>query len=83
MLKHVFIFDHQNHSRYLSYQHVLSNHHQYWNSLAFQDFFYRGFKASYSGNKIATVHGDIVREHFNKETEGTAGPLRRENSTKQ
>ena len=81
MLKHIFAFDHQNYSRYLSYQHVLLNHHQLHNSNAFQDLKERGIGANYSGSKFAAVHGDLVTEYFNRETKGTAGPFRQGYST--
>ncbi|XP_057316865.1 uncharacterized protein LOC130657893 [Hydractinia symbiolongicarpus] len=76
MLKQVFAFDHQNYSRYLTFQHVLLTDLKSSNNPAYQELLERGFGANYSGEKFATVHGDLVTEYFNRETKGTAGPFR-------
>lgn len=76
MIKQAFSFDHQNYSRYLTYQHVLLNDHKKKNSDAFRDLVLRGFGASYSTNSFSTVHGDLVTEYFNRETKVSTGPFR-------
>ena len=81
MLKLLFAFNHQNYSRYLSYQHVLLSDMKENNTIAFHDFRARGFGASYSSNKFSAVHGDLVTEYFNRETKGTSGPFRHGFST--
>ena len=81
MLKQVFAFDHQNYSRYLTYQHVLLTNLKLNQSQSFEDLKLRGIGANYSGDKFAAVHGDLVTEYFNRETKGTAGPFRQGYST--
>ena len=81
MLRLVFAFDHQNYARYLSYQHVMLNNLKSNSHAAYEDLRIRGFGANYSGEKFATVHGDLVTEYFKRETKGTAGPFRSGYST--
>ena len=81
MLRFVFAFDHHNYARYLSYQHVMLNNLKSNSHAAYEDLRSREFGANYSGEKFATVHGDLVTEYFNRETRGTAGPFRSGYST--
>ena len=76
MLKHLFAFNHLNYARYLSYQHILLNNLKVNNTSSFQDLAVRGMGANYSGNKFASVHGDLVTEYLNREIKGTARPFR-------
>ena len=73
MLKHVFIFNHQNYARYCSYQHLFLRSLEQKNSPAFLDLKEKGFGAS--------ITGDLVTELFNKEMKSVAGPFRRGFST--
>ncbi len=76
MLKQVFAFDHQNYARYLSFQHVFLKDSKSSRSEVYDELNKRRFRANYSGERFATVHGDLVTEYFNRETKGTAGPFR-------
>ena len=76
MIKQLFAFDHQNYSRYLTYQHLLFTDYKKSNSKIFQDLKSRGFGASYLQNTFSAVHGDLVTEHYNRETKVNAGPFR-------
>ena len=62
-------------------KHVLLNDLKVNNTSSFQDLAFRGIGANYSGNKFASVYGDLVTEYFNQETKGTAGPFRQGYST--
>ena len=46
-----------------------------------KDLISNGYDASSSGDSFSTIHGDLVTEHFNKETKGTARPFRSGYST--
>ena len=81
MLKQVFALDHQNYSRYLTFQHVFLTDLKSSNNKAYQGLSERGYGANYSGEKFATVHGDFVTEYFIRETKGTASPFRSGYST--
>ena len=76
MIKQVFAFDHQNYSRYLTYQHILLNDLKGSNAPAFQNLKDRGFGASYSNSNFSAVHGDLVTEYYNRETKVNNGPFR-------
>ena len=81
MLKQVFAFDHQNYARYVSYQHVFLRELQRNNHPAFRDLVVHGYGANISGQRFASIHGDLVTELYNRETKGTAGPFRSGYST--
>ena len=81
MLKQVFAFDHQKYARYLSYQHVFLRELQPNGHPAFKDLVNYGYGANLSGQKFASIHGDLVTELYNRETKGTAGPFRSGYST--
>eukprot|EP00794_Sanderia_malayensis_P009432 gene9432-biopygen7559 len=76
MLKLVFAFDHINYGRYNTYQHVFLRRLEAFNDLAL-----RGHGASESGDIFSCIHGDLVTEHFNGATKGTAGPFQAGYST--
>ena len=46
-----------------------------------KDLISNGYDASSSGDSLSTIYGDLVTEHFNKETKGTARPFRSGYST--
>ena len=45
-------------------------------ALAFQELEYHGYGGSITGSTFSSLHGDLLTELFNKETKGTAGPIR-------
>ena len=81
ILKLVFAFHHINYARYNTYQHVYLNDLLRKDKSVAKDVISNGYGASSSGESFSTIHGDLVTEHFNKETKGTAGPFRSGYST--
>ena len=75
ILKFMFAFDHINYARYNTYQHVYLNNLLRKGKSVAKDVISNGYGASSSGDSFRTIHGDLVTEHFNKETKGTAGPF--------
>ena len=76
MLKLVFAFDHVHYARYNTYQHVLLSSMQRNNEDGFKDLSIYGHGSTSTGLPFSAIHGDLVTEHFNRETKGTAGPFR-------
>ena len=72
----IFAFDHVNYARYNSYQHVYLTELAKTNPRALENLCVQGFGASPTGELFSSVHEDLVTEHFNRETKGTAGPFR-------
>ena len=81
ILKLMFAFDHINYARYNTYQHVYLNNLLRKDKIVAKDVISKGYGASSSGDSFSTIHGDLVTEHFNKETKGTAEPFRSGYST--
>ena len=71
-----FAYDHQNYSRYNTYQHAYLLDLKNSNHPAFNELRNKGMGGSITGEKFSSIHGDLVTELFNKETKGTAGPFR-------
>ena len=71
-----FAFDHVHYARYNSFQHIYLKHLQTTKTNAFNDLCIQGYGATSTGDPFSAIHGDIVTEHFNRETKGTAGPNR-------
>ena len=71
-----FAYDHQNYSRYNTYQHAYLLDLKNSNHPAFNELKKKGMGGSITGEKFSSIHGDLVTELFNKETKGTAGPFR-------
>ena len=71
-----FSLNHQNYSRYLTYQHCFLSNLKYKNHGACKDLVQRGFGASYSGSSLSSVHGDLVTEYMNREVKSGQGPLK-------
>ena len=71
-----FAFDHINCARYNTYQHVYSNNLLRKDKIIAKYLISNGYGTSGPGDSFSTIHGNLVTEHFNKETKGTAGPFR-------
>ena len=76
MLKYCFAFDHVNYARYLTFQHVLLSTMANENRPAIIELKTKGFGATFTGNQLSTIHGDLVTEVFNGQTKRQAGPHR-------
>lgn len=76
MLKQVFLFDHQNYSHYLTWQHDLPKDLQQRNTDAFLDLKNNAFGENYSESSFTTVLGNLVTEYYHRETKGNAGSFR-------
>ena len=83
MLKLGFAFDHVHYARYNTYQHVLLNSMQRNNEDGFKDLSIYGHGSTSTVLSFSAIHDDLVTEHFNRETKGTAGPFRSGYSTDQ
>ena len=57
-------------------KHIYLKHLQTTNTNAFNDLCIQGYGATSTGDPFNAIHGDLVTEHFNRETKGTAGPNR-------
>ena len=70
MLSLTFAFSHQkkSYARYCRYQHVFLQNMSQENEQAFRQLSERGFGASLSGERFTSIHGDLVTELFNKQT---------------
>ena len=68
-------------ARYNTYQHVLLSSMQRNNENGFKDLSIYGHGSTSTVLPFSAIHGDLVTEHFNKETEGTACPFRSGYST--
>ena len=67
-----FVFDHVHYARYNSFQHIYLKHLQTTNTNAFNDLCIQGYGATSTGDPFSAIHGDLVTEHFNRETKETA-----------
>ena len=79
MLKLIFAFDEINCDRHNSFQHVFLGNHSKDNQQAFDDLLRYRFRAPSSGDGAPTfnkIHGDLITEHFSKESKGRTGPFR-------
>ena len=81
MLKLIFALDRINSARYnlFSYnlfQHVFLSNLSKDNLSVFDDLLKYRFGAISLGETFSTIHGDLVTEHFNKESKRTTGPYR-------
>ena len=81
LLKLVFAFDHVHYGRYNTYQHVLLCSMQRNIEDGFKDLSIYVHGSASTGLRFSAIHGDLVTEHFNRETKGTAGPFRSGYST--
>ena len=79
MLKLVFAFDHVHYAKYNTFRHVLLTTMQQNNEDAFTHLL--KYEETSTGLPFSAIHGDLVTEHFNRETKGTAGPFRSGYST--
>ena len=76
MLKLIFALDRINSARYNLFQHVFLSNLSKDNLSVFDDLLKYRFGATSLGETFSTIHGDLVTEHFNKESKGTTGPYR-------
>ena len=71
MLNLVFAFDYINYAWYINYinslQNVFMRNLSRSNPQAFNNLLQYRFGASSTGDPFRTIHGDLVKEHFNKE----------------
>ena len=58
---------------YNSFQNVFMRNISRSNLQTFNDLLQYRYGASSIGDPVRTIHGDLVKEHFNKECKGTAG----------
>ena len=79
MLKLIFAFDQIIYNRHNSFQHLFLGNHSKDNQHAFDDLLRYRFRAPSSGDGDPTfskIHGDLITEHFSKESKGRIGPFR-------
>ena len=62
MICYSFAYDHQNYSRYNSYQNVYLTHLEQTDHEAFQQLKLKGIGGSITGDKFSAIHGDLVME---------------------
>lgn len=81
MLKQVFLFDHQNYSHHVTWQHDLPKDLQQRNTDAFLDLKNNDFGENYSESSFTAVLGNLVTEYYHRETKGNARSFRMRFST--
>ena len=64
-------FDYINYSRYMSFQHVLLQHHHE----VFQQLHERGFVGSSSSENFSSIHGDLIAEMYNGKNKRHCRPI--------
>ena len=74
MLKLIFTFDLINYDCYNSFQHVLLNNLSKDNPQVFHDLLKYRFGATSSGESFSAIRGDLLKEHFSKESKRMTGP---------
>ena len=62
--KHIFAFEQQNYSRYLSYQPRLSDNHQNLNSPSFQEIFIDGLSLIFQGITLLLYMKILLHEDY-------------------
>ena len=77
LLPLLFVFNHQNYSRYLTTHHVELTNLPSKNCFAYKDLQIYGIGASLSGKKFSTIPGDLVTEvTIYREVKVRGGPMR-------
>ena len=76
LLPKCFAFNHMNHLRYLTIQHVNFERIQIDKSSAWDDLVNEGFGGSLTGQRFSTTHGDLITETTITREGKVRGPLR-------